>query len=296
MAKLYGRLESNDSITAYASHTTYYDREVPGYLELLSIMVQPTTNLDRCRILVDDRQILYDFLVRPDANMLPFGGISYTRTFATTPEVTVLAGSFRPACLFVPSVKIAKGRELAIQFIAASANVTTAYYVRPVGILYTDDEVRDLFGIEPAEWEAREGGIAQGRESVMPFVKYGVNENATRPGTWYDIEELSFRIYANQELEITHIGVVPHANLSNVQIADINRAIVATEQPFTCTTDLNELPFGNADQAAGPFEFPENIRPKFRDDMIRVQIRDNGTSIPANSVIVQVRGIWRTFE
>jgi len=284
--RLYGRLESNDTIAANDSHITFRDEELAGYLELKGIMVIPDldaaneSHLDFCRVLVDDRQILYDMKCNYYANMLPF----------------VTHPGKRPLALFVPSVKINKGRKFEIEFYADSTGVSTSYYVRPVGILYTDEEVVERFGIDdPTDFESLEGGINQGRSKVEPFFKYGTNESATTPGQWYEIEDLSFRIYAHQRLTITHIGVIPHANSYQLQIADIDRTL-KHEYPFTITDDVNELPFGCAWQDQGPFEFPEDIRPVFQDDYVRIQIRDDGTSIPAGGVIVMVRGIWEVFE
>lgn len=285
--KLYGRVETNNSIAANATHDTYVDPELAGYLELLGVMVIPdydpatgASNLEEMRILVDDRQILYDFKVNYYYNMLPFAQIHPGK---------------RPMNRFEPSIKINKGRELILRFVAGPTAVSKPYYVRPVGILYDEDEVREKFGIDdPTDFETLEGGINQGREKVEPFIKFGTNKNATSVGEWYDVDDLSFRIYAHQELEIIAIGCVPHSNQDKVQIANIDRTIVAAERPWLTTTEVNELPWGNAWQDSGPYVLPEELRPIFTDDYIRVQVKDNGTSIPANGVKIWIKGIWRT--
>jgi len=284
MPKLYGQTKANNAIPANQPHITFRDTELAGWLELLGIMVAPdydpadaSSNLDIMRILVADKQILFDFKVNYYANMLPWVGIH------PSPNKVGM-------CVFSPSVKIQKGKKLEFQFYAGASAVDDPYYVRPVGYLYREDELP----VAAAEWEAQPGGINQGREKIEPFVKFGYNESATTPGEWYDIDDLSFRIYAHQELTITHIGLKPHDNLKEASLADIDRTLLATEYPFGTNADFNELPFGNAWQDSGPYAFPEVLRPVISDDFIRVRIRDKGTAVPANGVIVQVRGSFRT--
>ncbi len=284
--KLYGEARSNDAIAANAYHDTFVDRELPGYLELWGVMVIPdydhatgVSNLEACRILVDDRQILYDLKCNYYYNMCPWTQIHPGR---------------RPLMKFEPTVKINKGRELILRMVAGPTPVSRTYWVRPVGVLYTDEEVRTKFGIDnPEDFEILPGGISQGPSREEPFLKFSTNAANTKPGEWYDLEDLSFRIYAHQELEIIAIGCVPHANQDKIQIANIDRMPVATERPFVTRPDLNELPWGNAWQDAGPYTFPEDLRPLFTDDFVRIQVKDNGTSIPAGGVKVWVKGIWR---
>jgi len=291
MGKLYGETKTNNAIAANLSHLTFQDKELSGYLELFSILVIPdylagASHLEIMRILVDDTQKMFDLKVNYDANMLPWGGN------VAMPYGGIHPGR-RPFCPFLPPGKINKGRKLELEFHADATGVTTAYYVKPVGILRTAEEIRDEFGIEPENWEAQEGGINQGRERVEPFIKYGVNDVATTPGEWYDIDDLSFRIYAHQELTILGIGCVPAATQKDMRIANIDRTILGAQYPLRTDVNLNELPWGNAYQDAGPFAFPELIRPIVSDDFLRVQVRDNGTLIAIGGALVQVRGIWR---
>jgi len=291
MPKLYGETKTNNTIWANLSDLTFADRELSGYLELFSILVVPdyvagASHLDIMRVIVDDNQKMYDFKVNYDANMLPWGNN------VAMPYGGIHPGR-RPFCPFLPTVKLNKGRKLEFQFHADATGVSASYWVKPVGILRTADEIRDEFGIEPEAWEAQEGGINQGRERVEPFIKFGTNDDATSLHEWYNIDDLSFRIYAHQELIIMGIGCVPHANQKDMRLADIDRTILGAKYPFRTDVNLNELPFGNAYQDNGPFAFPEIVRPVVADDYLRVQIRDNGTQIPANGALVQIRGIWR---
>lgn len=291
MPKLYGETKTNTTIAANLSHLTFVDKELSGYVELFSVLViadylAGASHLDIMRMLVDDNQKMYDFKVNYDANMLPWGN-----------NVAMPYGGLhpgrRPFCPFLPTVKINKGRKLELEFHADATGVSVPYYVKPVGLIRTAEEIRSEFGIEPEAWEAQEGGINQGRERVEPFIKFGVNDAGTTPGEWYDIDDLSFRIYAHQELTIMGIGTVPHANQKDIRIADIDRTILGAQYPFRTAVLVNELPFGNAYQDGGPFAFPELVRPVVSDDFLRVQVRDNGTLIAANGALVQIRGIWR---
>jgi len=292
MPKLYGETKTNDTIGANLSDLTFADRELSGYLELFSILVVPdyvagASHLDIMRVLVDDNQKMYDFSVNYNRNMLPWGNN------VAMPYGGIHPGR-RPFCPFLPTVKINKGRKVEFEFRADATGVSTSYYVKPVGILRTEEEIRSEFGLDDADlWEAQEGGINQGRERVEPFLKFGTNDDATSVHEWYGIDDLTFRIYSHQELTIMGIGVVPHANQKDMRIADIDRTILGAKYPFRTDALFNELPFGNAYQDNGPFAFPENVRPLISDDYLRVQIRDNGTQIPANGAMVQIRGIWR---
>lgn len=295
MPKLYGETKKHDTaLGPNLSDLTFVDRELAGYLELFSILVVPdyaagASHLDYMRLLVDDSQKMYDFKVNYDANMLPWGNN------VAMPYGGIHPGR-RPFCPFLPTVKINKGRKLELQFRADATGIAAgvAYYVKPVGILRTEEEIRSEFGLDDADlWEAQEGGINQGRERVEPFLKFGTNDKATTVHEWYDIDDLSFRIYSHQELTIMGVGTVPHANQKDMRLADIDRAILGAKYPFRTDVLLNELPFGNAYQDNGPFAFPENVRPIVSDDYLRVQIRDNGTQIPIGGAMVQIRGIWR---
>ena len=294
MRKLYGETKTNAAgIAANLSHITFQDKELSGYVELFSILVIPdfvagASHLDIMRMIVDDNQKMYDFKVNYDANMLPWGGS------VALPYGGLHPGR-RPFCPFIPSVKINKGRKLELEFHVDATGIAAgvSYWVKPVGIIRTADEIREEFGIEPEAWEAQEGGINQGRERVEPFIKYGTNDAATTPGEWYDIDDLAFRIYAHQELTILGIGCVPHANQKDIRIADIDRTILGAQYPFRTDVAVNEMPFGNAYQDGGPFAFPELVRPVVSDDYLRTQVRDNGTAIAINGALVQIRGIWR---
>jgi len=286
MVRLYGEVKSNDSISANATHTTYRDT-LDGYLELIGIMVIPdydpsdgSSNLDTMTVRVEDKECpnLFPFKVNYYANMLPFAQFHPGK---------------RPLNVFTPSVKIAKDKKFELVFKAGSSAVSNRYYVRPVGYLYTDDEVREIFGIDPDDWEYQPGGIAQTREN--PFIKYGTNEEATSPREWLDIDNLSLKLYADQELELHAIGVKPADHSAELRIVDQFGNIRGLEKPFTIKKTLNELPFGCAWQDAGPYVFPEPVRRDltFRDDRMSVQIRDDGTSVSAGEVIVWVKGILR---
>lgn len=285
MPKLYGRVESNNLISANASHLTWHDKELSGYLELLGIMVAPDldpatreSHLDYMIIEVDDKQFLDRFKVNYYANMLPFAQVHPGR---------------RPMNVFTPSVKINKGREFGLRFYADATGVDDVYYVRPVGLLYTEDEVKEIFGLDdPDKFETLEGGYGQTSPKVLPFNKYSTNDKATKAGEWYDLDDLSFIVRPHQELTIVAIGCVPHANQTKLQIAKGDKAIVNAVDPFTTTPDFNELPWGNAWQDAGPYVFPETVRPVFRDEYLRVQIMGPAV-IPAGGALVWVKGTWK---
>lgn len=287
--KLYGRTRTNDTIAANAYHDTFHDAELDGYLELIGIMVAPdldpaglTSNLNTLQLLVSDTEIpgIFPFKVNYYNNELPFAGIH---------------PGTRPMCRFEPSLKIAKGREVALRLNADAVGVSNPYWVRPVGFLYKEDEVAEKFGLrDTKDFEAIEGGIAQGLDKVIPFIKSSTNKDATTAGEWYDLEDLTLKVLADEEIEITAVGCIAHTNQKELRFANRDKAIIGAEFPFATNANINELPWGCAWQDSGPYIFPESIRPRYRDDQMRVEIRDNGAVIPAKEALVYVRGTKRT--
>ena len=294
MPRLYGRVRSNDAISANAYHDTFYDRELTGYLELISAFVAPDldpatkgSNLDKLEIQVEEKQIMYDMKINYYANMLPW------------PEIHP---GKRPMNRFLPDrhndirlsgVKINKGKSFRLRCYAGATAVGDIYYVRPFGYLYTDDEVREIFGLERLDdFETLPGGIAQ--HEYEPWIKYGTNEAVTKAGEWYDIEALTEKVYAGQTLILRALGSKPHPNQSEVRVADQLNQIKGLEYPFTTQEAFNELPFGCAWQDSGPRYFPEDLVPQvtFSDGWMKVQVKDIGTAtIPANGSLTWCKGM-----
>ena len=294
MPRLYGRVRSNNAISANASHDTFHDKELTGYLELVSVFVAPdldaadkSSNLDKVEIMVEERQILYDFKINYYANMLPWADIHPVRR----PMNRFLPDRYNDTRLF--GVKINKGKDFRLRCFAGSTAVDDIYYVRPFGYLYTDDEVKEIFGLERLDdFETLPGGI--GQHEYEPWTKYGTNESATKPGEWYDIEALTEKIYAGQTLTLRALGNKPHDNQAQIQIADQLNQIKGTEYPFNTDKEFNELPFGCAWQDSGPWYFPDTLVPQvtFSDGWMKVQVKDIGTAtIPANGSLTWCKGM-----
>jgi len=291
MPKLYGEVARNNTIASNASHDTIEDREVFGWLEIFAIEVAPDYNptdssshLDRCQLYIDKdthgiRPLKCDYY----NNMAPFFQVS---GFSARADVTLF---------FDPTIKVNKGRELILRFFADATGVTSYYFTRVYGLLYDEDEVRELFGLDdPDDFEKREGGITQEAEVVMPFHAYGTNEAATQPGRPYDLEDLTVRIRADESLQLFSIGGRPHSNQQQLLMVDHRTQRVFFDKPLLTQgiqtgAHLNEAPVGIAADMRPPFLFPVDYLPTLEDTTLRVQVIDNGTSIPAGGTFVWVK-------
>lgn len=187
--------------------------------------------------------------------------------------------------------KFASGRY--IQIIGgASGGTTGTIKTRALVVLYEKDEVPVIFGV-PAE---RFSTLPGGHDQENPILLYAeVFDNSATSGNakWEDLASIDLESY--EYLSIHKIGVIPHANADALKIFD-NRTkeeFPDREPYWKVQEGVNMLPFGRDQDIIPMRELPDFISSKvFNDTTLKIQIRDNGTSIPADAMRVQVLGVY----
>jgi len=153
------------------------------------------------------------------------------------------------------------------------------------------------------EWTTLPGGLNQGIPNVMPFVVHARNKDATTPNVEYFFErdkvlppgtEL-FRDYrnVNEAIIIDYMGVIPHDNLSKVgfkyeYLTGPEPVMPIEYPPYVFRPPMLYDASYNIENP-GPVDVPitEGLILKTRGG---VYIKDNGSSIPSESVEIMVWG------
>jgi len=167
------------------------------------------------------------------------------------------------------------------------------YYARPAIPVALDN------------WEEFPGGLKQPVPKILPWITYATNKKATTPNEWYDFYHpdavdkdwmaLSWNLLKKEEAYlITHLCVWPHNNSRDARIFIAGRA-AHPEFPTRPLPEWNILmPPSYMDttvnedlKRAGPHKLPMAIL--MHGVKGAIQVRDNGTSIPAGGVKV---GVW----
>ena len=134
---------------------------------------------------------------------------------------------------------------------------------------------------------------------VLPLVRFARNKNATTVNTEYafsleagnvvyEYEDMHFDLTDKEALMLTAIGGVPHDNSKELWVE-----VGGEEFPdgrFDFRKATNECPIGSPDDYHGPRIIERPILA--HNELVEVRFIDNGTSVPANGVLV---AIWGKF-
>ena len=172
------------------------------------------------------------------------------------------------------------------------------------GIAYTKDEVPITIG----DWTALPGGRDQSVPKIQPWWTFAKNKQATTPNRWYHFtyptyvdqkwQELEWNLVkASEAYNVEYLSVHPNANSYKTRIYKEGR----TTNPEFLTRPLPELneflPGAFEDTSVNAslkasVEMPTKLDTPvlFHNVKGGIQHVDNGTSIPANGVLIEVIG------
>ena len=174
----------------------------------------------------------------------------------------------------------------------AEGGTTGTIKARALVVLYEEDEVPAIFGVDAKHFANLPGGHDQDNP-ILLYAEVFDNEATSGKNKWEDLAAIDLGSY--EYLNLRKIGVIPHANADALKIYD-NRTkeeIPDREPYWKITEGANMLPFGRDKDVIPIRELPEFIKTKtFNQTTLYIQIRDNGTSIPAGGVRVQVLGVY----
>jgi len=160
-------------------------------------------------------------------------------------------------------------------------------------ILYDSDEINTFGVTSPDEWINLPGGYAQ--KNLIRLFDFYVNSSSTSgTGKWETFASVSVQDY--EYIYIQSLGFKPHDNSKYFRIFDqsSNKYFPQlTNNPFIVTKTENILPFGSdKDYQPRPPAPPDLESHVFNNTSIDFEIQDNGNSIPAGEICLQVVGIY----
>jgi hypothetical protein len=261
--------------------------------ELYAIGVQPdydpatqTSNLLCTEIGFDDKSTGIKFLTNHRGkNSLPYGDR------ASKQPIRMLDFPMRRDNL---TVKYNSGMKLQIKCTAGGSNVTRPVNIRAQIILYEPKDVAALFGASISNFATLPGGVSQDLPKML-FADYVDGYSTTSRSRWENA--YSKRVMEYEQINLTMIGVCPHANGDSLKIYDSRLKWEAPEfEPYYKINEAyNALPFGDDDDYMPTARLPVTVASHVftNTDMI-IQVRDNGAGASTQSI--QLFGIYRRFK
>jgi len=177
----------------------------------------------------------------------------------------------------------------------------------PVSItLDTDVYTKTAVPVDMKTFDQLPGGLRQTIPQIFPWFTYAKNKAATTPNTWYDFTydayaaypwmELSWNLVNKEEAYIVEsLGIIPHDNSKDARLFIEGRVTnpeyvtrPLPEQNYFPVAQYYDVTVNRKVKLAGPRALP---RPwLFHGVKGAIQIRDNGTSIPADGIELHVYG------
>jgi len=225
--------------------------------------------------------------------------------------------------------KVKKGQTLGVKTVADEAIADTEPYsiVLKAARVRKEDKLREIVGVPVISvsfildgdsymkspipvsldtFDELPGGLAQSKPQIFPFITWASNKVATTPNTWYDFDypanvahswqNLSWNLVNKTEAYlIRYLAVIPHSNSKAARLFTEGR-ITNPEFPTRPLPEENyfypPMYFDTSVNANLKRAGPVPIKPPYLFHGVKggIQVIDNGTSIPANGVIVEVYG------
>ena len=151
------------------------------------------------------------------------------------------------------------------------------------------------------------GGLRQEKPQIFPWLTWATNKAATTANQWYSFEpdqyveedwmDLSWNLVNKDEAYLVeYLAVIPHSNSKSARFY-IEGRVTNPEYPTRPLPEYNYFPpplylDTSVNQSLKRTAVPRKIVPPILYHGVKggIQVKDNGTSIPANGVIVEVWG------
>lgn len=271
------------------------DYTIPdGYAaELLSVGIMPDWNVGAGASRLLDTEIGHDgklsgirFLTNhAGMNALPYGDrLSKQPMLALgTP---MKRGSLTP--------KFNEGMKMQVVVTAGAVAIADTVRARMHLLLYEPSDCLSVFGVGISKLATIVGGVEQSSPERL-FADYELLESATAGrGQWEDAYSKSIQDY--EQIQLSHVGVKPHANGLNLKLYDLRnkREFPEYDPYFTIAETYNGLPFGDDDDYMPIQRLPDIIAGYiYTNTDFAVKVRDNNAVIPIGGMATQLLGHYR---
>lgn len=244
------------------------------------------SNLLDITLATDDRDMSLKFLCNHlGMNSLPYGDRLSKQPMRLL-DYPMRKGSLTP--------KFNEGVEIEIKATAGASAVDDIIRARARVLLYEPADVARVFGVTLSTIATLPGGIDQSLPRRL-FAEYARLPAATlSKSKWTDLFSLAVEDY--EQIVLSHLGILPHANSDSLKIYDSRLKWEAPEyEPYYKIIEAaNALPFGDDDDEQPTAKLPSMVAEHiFNNTTMKVQIRDDGNIIPQYGITAQLFGVYR---
>ena len=271
------------------------DYTIPdGYAaELLSIGIMPDWNVGAGASRLLDTEIGYDdkltglkFLTNhAGMNALPYGDR------LSKQPMLALGTPMKKGSL---TSKFNEGMDMQVVVTAGDVAIEDTVRARMHLLLYEPGDCMSVFGVGISKLATVVGGVEQSTPERL-FADYELLESATAgKGQWENAYSKSIRDY--EQIQLSHVGVKPHANGLNLKLYDLRakREFPEYDPYFTIAETYNSLPFGDDDDYMPIQRLPDIIAGYiYTNTDFNVKVRDDNAIIPVGGMGTQLLGHYR---
>jgi len=265
-----------------------------GYAaELLSVGIMPDWNAGLAVSRLLDTEIGYDdkltgikFLTNhAGMNALPYGDRLSKQPMLPL-GTPMKSGSLTP--------KFNEGMKMQVVVTAGDVAIEDTVRARMHFLLYEPSDCLSVFGVGISKLATIVGGVEQSSPERL-FADYELLESATAgKGQWENAYSKSIQDY--EQIQLSHVGVLPHENGLNLKLYDLrNKKEFPEYDPyFTIAEDYNSLPFGDDDDYMPIQRLPDIIAGYiYSNTDFSVKVRDDNAVIPIGGMATQLLGHYR---
>ena len=291
--ELFGTLASGALGAGLSDHIIEYEVPDGHCAELYALGVQPdyvegppeASNLKEIEIFYDNKGTGIKFLCNHlGKNALPYGDPSSVQ------PLRLLDYPMRRGNL---TVKYNEGMLIQIQATAKGA-LQSDMYARAKILLYEPADVAAIYGATISNFATLPGGVSQSLPKMI-FADYVEDFTTTKRAAWEDAYSKAVKDY--EQIQLTHVGVVPHANADALKLYDHRLKWEAPEyEPYWKITEgINALPFGDDAEYQPTAKLPSVVANHvYTNTTMKVQVRDDGAA--AATISLQLLGIYRRLR
>jgi len=287
--ELWGQLASGSLGAGLSDNIIEYEVPDGHCAELYALGVQPdisadatASNLKEIEIGFDNKGTGIKFLCNHmGKNALPYGDADSLQ------PIRLLDYPMRRGNL---TVKYNEGMLIQIKA-TAKGTLQSEANARAKILLYEPADVAAIYGATISNFATLPGGVSQSLPKMI-FADYVEDFTTTKRAAWEDAYSKAVKDY--EQIQLTHIGVVPHVNADALKLYDHRLKWEAPEyEPyFKITEGFNALPFGDDAEYQPTAKLPSVVANHvYTNTAMKVQVKDDGSA--AATISIQLLGVYR---
>lgn len=178
-----------------------------------------------------------------------------------------------------------------IQIVGITSATTGLVRAKAEIALYTPDEIEAIFGVSADEFCSLPGGSHQSNP-VLKLFHYVDLPATDGTGRWNDLYDWELSVHDFITLEQIRVASVDHAKYMQLYDDKTSKYYPQiTERPWNITPEINDLPFGDANEYQPPRVVPPDLAAEtFNQTTLHVRVQDDGTA--AEGIRVQFIGTY----